>query len=178
MKWLILTRHAKSSWKQPLPDLQRPLNKRGRRNAPLMAERLADHLAGAGRSADLLISSPAERAMSTARVFAAQLQTGDHDICVDADLYHADHGQMLEQVCAFDDTLNTVVWFGHNPELTLLVELLSDADIDNVPTCGICCIEFPVDAWSAIGAGSGRLEWFDYPKRPLDDPASGAGAWR
>lgn len=174
MKWLILVRHAKSSWKEALPDLQRPLNKRGRRNAPMMAERLAGRLRDAGRTVDLLISSPAERAMSTARIFASELQIPDRQILVDADLYHAACPHMLERITRFDDALDTVVWFGHNPDLTELVDRLADAGIDNVPTGGMCCIEFPCASWREVRTDAGELQWFDYPKRDCGEPAGKA----
>ena len=115
MKVLILIRHAKSSWKNPgIPDRARPLNKRGKRDAPAMGERLAER----GIEVDRVISSPATRALATAEVITEEIGFPWDEIIVDERLYHADKFEMLEVVQGLDDHLDCVMCFGHNPGLS------------------------------------------------------------
>lgn len=165
MKWLIVVRHAKSSWKEPLPDLDRPLNGRGRRNAPKMAARVRTHLEDAGRRADLLLASPARRARDTANVFAETLGVGNPQLRREDRLYQGSLQDILALIRELDADADTVFLFGHNPDFTALVNLLCGAGIDNLPTCGACAIEFPDDDWRAAKPAAGRLRWFDYPKK-------------
>ncbi len=156
-KTLLLVRHAKSSWSDSeLSDIDRPLNKRGRRNAPEMGCRLADREI----MPDRIVSSPAVRALTTARLIASALDFID-DIVVDEDLYGAYSQDVLDLVSEFPDQCRTVMVVGHNPTMTDLACRFADEDIDNVPTCGILTIQ--ATAWTDIEYG--RLLDFDYPKR-------------
>ncbi|RMD75414.1 MAG: hypothetical protein D6818_01735, partial [Bacteroidetes bacterium] len=114
MKHLYLIRHAKSSWDYPeLRDIERSLNKRGRRDAPFMASLLH----GKGVRPDLLLSSPATRAYSTAVYFAEALGYPVEQIRVEPVIYHGGEDDILALVRGLDDQLGTVLLFGHNPVL-------------------------------------------------------------
>ena len=115
MKTLVLVRHAKSSWSDPsLDDFDRPLNKRGERNAPEMGRRLGE----SGLQPDIFVSSPANRARSTAEIIAKELDYPADNIIYHGDLYHASPGDLLEAVRSLGDNIETAFLFGHNPGIT------------------------------------------------------------
>jgi phosphohistidine phosphatase len=162
MKTVILVRHAKSSWKRPeLSDLERPLNKRGQRDAPMMGQRLAAR----GVQPELLITSPATRARLTAAAIAAALGYDESALRVDERIYHGGAHDILTLVRELDDTLQRVMIFGHNPDLTELANSFDRGAIDNVPTCGVVELDFDVELWSEIDATNCVRLAFDYPKR-------------
>ena len=162
MKNLLLIRHAKSSWDDPsLDDRDRPLNGRGKRDAPLMGALLKER----GLSPDRIVSSPARRAFKTAKLIAAEIGFPVGEIGVDERIYLAEAKRLLDLIQGFHDDAAQIMLFGHNPGFTDLVNLLTDAGIGNVPTCGVASIDFAVDSWAAVSAGAGRLGFFDYPKR-------------
>lgn len=162
MKILYLVRHAKSSWKFPdLADFDRPLNKRGRRDAPMMGQRLRQR----GILPDLMISSPAERAKRTAQAVAEAIEYPTTAVQYDEALYHASASAMLTVLQAVADTKDVLMLVGHNPGLTELANYLSPHPIDNVVTTGIVAVVFPVTQWSEITLDKpGKLRWYDYPK--------------
>jgi phosphohistidine phosphatase len=161
MKTLYLLRHAKSSWDDPeLDDFERPLNKRGKRDAPEMGGRLRRR----GVSPDLLLSSPARRALSTARTIARKIGYERSEIATDERLYLASPGLLLEIVREQKADLGSVMLFGHNPGFTRLANLLTGERIDNVPTCGFVEIALAGAGWPATDPESGRLVHFDFPK--------------
>jgi len=158
-KQLLLVRHGKSDWGNvDLKDFDRPLNKRGKENAPEMAERLVNR----GFKFDLIVSSPAKRAKSTAKYFAEAY--GVDDIQYEESIYEANTNTLLKVVNGLDDSANIVMMFGHNPGFTDLANELSDADLYNIPTAGMALISFPFDSWKMVSRGTGELVFFDYPK--------------
>lgn len=162
MKKLILIRHAKSSWDNTsISDKERPLNARGKKAAPFMAEILKKK----NINIQLFISSPAERAFATAKKFADILGYPRNKILIVEKLYGATTYEILEIVNELDENLDCVAIFGHNPDLTQFNNFLSDTYIDNIPTTGIVLLNFEVDAWKEIGRGVGKLQFFDYPKK-------------
>jgi phosphohistidine phosphatase len=162
MKTLFLVRHAKSSWEMSgLPDDERPLNERGERDAPRMGKRLASH----GVSPDILISSPARRAYSTAVLIAAAIGYPKEDIQTKAKLYFEGISGMLDVIHSLTSEVSTAMLFGHNPTMTEAVNTLAHATIGNVPTCGIAEIQFDVESWEDVDEGLGTMQLFDYPKR-------------
>ena len=164
MKTLYLVRHAKSSWNFPeLSDFDRPLNKRGKKNAPDMGKRLKLK----GILPDLLMASPANRALTTAHKIAEKIGYPVEDIRENDGIYHSDDDTLLEIIRSTDDEIGELMLFGHNPGFTDLANLLGDQWIDNVPTCGIVAIEFDVDSWQSVIPEGGRNLFFDYPKRVL-----------
>jgi phosphohistidine phosphatase len=162
MKRLLLLRHAKSSWDQPdLPDFDRPLNKRGKRDAPLMASRLRER----GEKPELILSSPAERAIKTARVVAEELGIMKKKVVANNEIYLASADELLIILRGLDESYNRVLLCGHNPGITNLCNFLADLKIDNIPTCGVVCLDMIIDSWSGLGQASGTLVYFDYPKK-------------
>ncbi|MCZ4223230.1 SixA phosphatase family protein [Pedobacter rhodius] len=158
-KQLLLVRHGKSDWGNvDLKDFDRPLNKRGKENAPEMAERLVNR----GFKFDLMVSSPAKRAKSTAKFFAEAYQVDT--IQYEESIYEAGTNTLLKVVNGLDDAANTVIMFGHNPGFTDLANELSDAEIYNIPTAGMVLMSFPFDSWKMVSRGTGELVFFDYPK--------------
>ncbi|KQR71119.1 histidine phosphatase family protein [Pedobacter sp. Leaf176] len=158
-KQLLLVRHGKSDWgNADLKDFDRPLNKRGKENAPEMAERLIKR----GFHFDLMVSSPAKRAKSTAKFFSKAYQADD--IQYEASIYEANTKTLLKVVNGLDDEADTVIMFGHNPGFTDLANELSDAGIYNIPTSGMVLMSFPFDSWTMVSRGTGELVFFDYPK--------------
>ena len=163
MKRLTLVRHAKSSWKDPeRADFDRPLNKRGKQDAPRMGERLAAR----GERPDLILTSPARRARKTAKEIARKIGLPGEHLVLEAKIYEAETEALLEVVRNLDDRWEGVLLVGHNPGLTDLVNLLGNCGIENLATCGVLRIDFDVETWRSIGPGSGAVVFYDYPKRP------------
>jgi phosphohistidine phosphatase len=147
MKTLFLVRHAKSSKDDPtLPDKKRPLNDRGRRDAPRMGVRLAKR----DVEPDLILSSPAERALTTAQLFAEELDYKAKNIVVDDRLYASTADDLLEVIHELDDAHKLVMVFGHNPEMSDLAHRLSDK-IGDMPTCAVAEFEFDSKSWTVVG---------------------------
>jgi phosphohistidine phosphatase len=160
MKTIILVRHAKSSWDNMLlPDLLRPLNKRGRKDAALMAKLF--HLRHA--DADMLISSNATRAESTAELFLTGMACS---VEIEPRLYHASEDMLLRIVQQLPNAFNKVALFGHQPGLSDFVELLTGQPIpgEKFPTCAMVELTFNVDEWSEVKAGRARMLHYDIPK--------------
>ena len=167
MKTLFIIRHAKSSWDASnIDDFERPLNDRGKRDAPRMGKRLKEK----DIHPTLLLSSPAKRALSTAKRIAKVLKYPKDDIKTDRKLYHADEETMLTVVRELKDKQDVVMIFSHNPGLTEFVNSLMDGelDMDNVPTCGVVAFQFNFDTWKDVDWGKGKLLFFDYPKSKED----------
>ena len=161
MKQLYLIRHAKSSWDNPqLSDIKRPLNSRGKHDAPLMGKRLKEM----GVQPDFIISSPAKRANKTAKKIAEQLGYSKKAISIRDEMYLEGIRSMLSLVQDLDEKYKSVFLVGHNPDLTSFAYLLTHHRVDNIPTCGIFCVSFDIIFWKDIAEGSGKLLFFDYPK--------------
>jgi len=167
VKTLFIIRHAKSSWDASnIDDFERPLNDRGKRDAPRMGKRLKEK----DIQPTLLLSSPAKRALSTAKAIAKVLKYPKDDIKTDRRLYHADEETMLTVVRELKEKQDVVMIFSHNPGLTEFVNSLMDGelDIDNVPTCGVVAFKLDLDTWKDVDWGKGKLLFFDYPKSKED----------
>ena len=163
MKTIYIVRHAKSSWSDPdQADFDRGLNDRGKRDAPRMGKRLKEKEI----HPDLMISSPAKRALATAKRIAEVLGYPREKIKTDRLLYHADEETILSVIQTLNDKYNTIILFAHNPGLTEFVNSLPEKEvfIDNVPTCGIVAFNLPVDSWKDIEWKTGTMLFFDYPK--------------
>jgi phosphohistidine phosphatase len=163
MKSLYLVRHAKSSWSDfTLADRDRPLTDRGRRDAARMGKRLAQR----GLRPDLIISSPAVRALATAKALAHSLGHASKDIVVDERLYACSARQLLDLIQSLDDRLKRVVVVGHNPSLA---ELAHDfcGDIDHVAACAVAEFEFDSRSWSEIGTRQPAHSTLDDPRRAV-----------
>lgn len=162
MKTLYLVRHAKSSWEDPqLKDIDRPLNKRGERDAPFMGK-LMD---GKGIAPNVLISSPANRAYTTAKTFAVAMDYPVDEIIINPEIYGAGVDDLLEMVQNLKNDWNSAMLFGHNMTYTMFANLYAKPALENVPTCGIVALEFNIKTWTKVSRGNGKLLFFEYPKK-------------
>jgi phosphohistidine phosphatase len=162
LRRLTLVRHAKSDWSLPgQPDWDRVLNKRGQRDAPEMARRLRARKL----KPDLILSSPAVRALSTATIMARELKVPAAIVRQDERLYLAAPADMLAVIRELGDGARHLMVFGHNPGITELANRLSAGDhIDNMPTCAVFTATFAIETWDALDWHSGQDAEFDYPK--------------
>ena len=161
MKTLYLVRHAKSSWDNAnQSDHDRPLNQRGERDAPRMGKRLRKR----GDRPEVIISSSAVRALTTASILATALDYATSDISIDERLYGAEPEDVLSIIGSLDDGIHCAMLVGHNPTFTALINALGRCDLDNVPTCGMAVLTFPIDSWKNITTIQGTLVDFDFPK--------------
>lgn len=166
MKQLVLVRHAKSSWKySDLEDFERPLNGRGRRDGPVMAERFSRQPYKPG----LLLSSYATRALTTTRIFAEYLRYPIEQLRISEQLYEASVVDLLEVLQGLPEKHHCVALFGHNPGFTDLINYLSAANLENLPTAGVAVMELDIKQWCQIVGdgvgGRGKLVYYSYPKQ-------------
>jgi phosphohistidine phosphatase len=158
---LTLLRHGKSSWEDPeLEDFDRPLAPRGLRNVPEMGRRLARR----GELPDLILSSPALRAISTARAIAREIGYREHGIRQEPALYLATPLEILAVLERAGGTASHLMVVGHNPGLTELANMLNNIRLDNMPTAAMLAVEFDAADWDRIDPASARFLWFDTPK--------------
>jgi len=158
MKTLYINRHAKSSWSDGnLRDFDRPLNNRGKRDAPFMAQVFFEKES----RADLILSSPAKRAVSTAKFFAEKLNSAHIEL--HENIYEASVQDLSSIVNEIEDKYSSAIMFGHNPGFSYLVQHFTD-DFISMPTCAIAKIEFDIDSWKETSKSLGRLVYLDYPK--------------
>ena len=166
MKKLILVRHAKSDWADPsLDDFDRPLNERGKRDAPVMAHRLVDKKI----KVDGFIASPAKRAARTAKIFAEELGAKKKKIEFKGDLYLASPSTFYDVISKVDDELDTIAVFSHNEGITAFANDLTDTRIDNIPTCGVFAVKIETDSWKNFREAKKEFWFFDYPKAGTAD---------
>lgn len=158
MKKAYFVRHAKSSWADlSQKDIDRPLNKRGLRDAPMMAERLS-HIRS---SFDIVLCSAAQRTQETAEYFQKHLEFKEFRI--ESGLYHADEGTILNFLGDLDDKYQSVLFFGHNPGMTYLHNHFASQQIDNLPTCGIFSI-YSSTSWNDVDTTNAKIGQLLYPK--------------
>lgn len=161
MKILTIVRHAKSSWKNPgLSDRDRPLSGRGKRNAPEMGRRMRKH----GIRPSLIISSPAKRAWSTAKIVAEEIGYPREFLQREDGLYLASLDDLLDVIVAQDEGFNSLMLVGHNPGLTDLVNFLSPGLTNNLPTAGVVSVELDQENWALHERPATKLLVHDYPK--------------
>jgi len=163
MKTLYLVRHAKSNWGSGATnDFDRPLSNRGNRDAAFMSTLLFEK----GIKVEKIISSPAIRALTTAKVFAKKFRMNEKEIQLEENIYEASREMLLDTIYQLDDGVSFVMLFGHNPGLTSLVNYFG-AEIDNLPTCGIAAFTFEVNLWKEVEKG--KLLFYEYPKKKLKE---------
>lgn len=161
MKLLTLIRHAKSDHDNDLSDFDRPLSERGEKDAHLMGEYLAKNLT----KPDLIISSSAERAARTAEIIAETIGYPLDDIDYVDELYLCSVPEYVEVLIEQNVKIKHIFLVSHNPGTTGFANLLTNADIEDVPTCGVVQIELDFHKWDDIEAESGRLLKFITPKK-------------
>ena len=160
-KTLLLIRHAKSDWGDPsLSDFDRPLNGRGKSDAPVMAHRLLDK----NIFIDAFISSPANRAKKTAGIFAKEYKRDKDEIIFRDELYAAPENVFYDVIVTADNKFKSIAIFSHNPGLTDFANLLTSTRVDNIPTCGIFAIRAKCDKWKNFKDAEKEFWFFDYPK--------------
>ena len=165
MKTLILVRHAKSSWdKVGMDDIERPLNERGKEDAPVMARRLKDKKI----DIDIFVSSPAKRAHRTCKYFAKEYNVDKKDILLMDKLYGASVSAFLEVISKLDNKHKSAIIFSHNPGITEFANTLTTVRTDNMPTCSVFAVQANVDRWSEFSKSEKNFLFFDYPKNPLE----------
>ncbi len=161
MKQLLLIRHAKSDWDDPsLPDIDRPLNDRGKNDAPVMAHRLLDKKI----KIDAFIASTAKRARKTATIFAKEYKLDKDDVILEDKLYAAGEEAFFDVISNTNDKYKSVAIFSHNPGITDFANLLTDTRIDNIPTCGIFAVQVDCKHWVDFRDAKKEFWFFDYPK--------------
>lgn len=158
MKKLTIIRHAKSSWDNPfLPDIERELNDRGRRDAPVMA-RVIENLK---LNPEKILCSTSVRTKQTHNlIFGKKYENQTQYL---KKLYHASAFEILSAINEINDAISSLVVIGHNPGLTYFVNQLTNSEIENIPTTGICVIE--VSSFEFLNFGEGKLQHFTYPKK-------------
>ena len=162
MKTLYLVRHAKSSWEHSLQsDFERPLNERGLQAAPLVARRLKEK----NIRPALIVTSPANRAQTTAEIFADILEYPGEKIVQNMAIYTANAETLLQIMRSLPENSNSAMLFGHNPAMTEFSNFLTGENLDNLVTCGVLCIEMNEISWGDACKGSGKRIWYDYPKK-------------
>jgi phosphohistidine phosphatase len=147
-----------------MDDLDRPLNDRGKRDAPIMAGRLLDRKI----EIDAFISSPAKRARKTAEIFSRIFGQGKKHVEIKEELYEASENDFISVIENLPDDLNVVAIFSHNPGITEFANRLTVARIDNIPTSGIFAVKAETNDWKAFASAAKELLFFDYPKNALD----------
>jgi phosphohistidine phosphatase len=161
MKTLFLIRHAKSSRDDAsLPDRNRPLNDRGLHDAPMMGRRLGR----SGVKPDLLVSSPALRALTTAQLVADAIGYPREDIAMEDSIYESSPERLLAIIRGLDGKLDCVMVFGHNPEFAGLAHRLAP-EITEMPTCAVAELHFDTNAWTDIGVLDPAKVKLDTPKK-------------
>ncbi len=162
MKKIYLIRHAKASDAEfGINDFERALSKKGKNDASFMAKRLKHF----GVLPDLIISSPAKRAKTTAKIISETLNYEKSSINFEESLYDSSYQTYRYLLDSMDDSIKSLFIVAHNPTITETGEILSGAILTNMPTCSIVCIEFDVKSFKDIKENNGKILFFDYPKK-------------
>ena len=166
MKTLVLCRHAKSDWPPGIADIDRPLKDRGIRNADFLGELLGNQ----EFMPDLIISSPANRALSTARLVAKKLGYSRDRIQIETSVYHEGTDALLQLVRSLPQTVETVMIFGHNPTMEYAVkEILNSEAAFSMPTAAMACLESFGNTWARFHTQNVHLRWFLVPRLQRSD---------
>ena len=161
MKQLTIVRHAKSSWDLPeMEDYYRPLNPRGVKNAYA----IGDELTVRGVFPDLVVTSPAVRAMNTAIIISRKLDFSLERIEANANMYEASVTDVMKIMSGINDSVSHAMLVGHKPTLTMLINRLQKKPLDNLPTCGVYHLEFDISSWSEIYDAKGKVQFALFPK--------------
>ena len=160
-KLLFLVRHAKSSWDDPsLSDLERPLNERGKKDAPEMAKRLNSKKL----RIDAFVSSPAKRARQTCKYFTKEFDAKKKNIVREPKLYEAGDQSFYEVIEGFKNKWDSVAVFSHNPGITSFANSLTENHVDDMPTCSVLAIKIDADKWKDFKTAKKTFLFFEYPK--------------
>jgi phosphohistidine phosphatase len=161
-KSLLLVRHAKSSWDDiSQKDFDRPLNERGKKDAPEMAKHIHKKQ---GVGLDAIISSPAKRALSTAKFFADEFDIKKKNIIEKPELYEASIEDFYKAIMNIDEDYATVALFSHNPGITAFSNIITKMRIDDMPTCAVFALHVKTNSWKNFKTAEKEFWFFDYPK--------------
>ncbi|WP_407524668.1 histidine phosphatase family protein [Lacibacter sp. MH-610] len=161
MKKLLIIRHAKSSWANSNEsDFERPLNDRGRMNAPEMAERLVKRKV----LPDVIISSAAKRTVETSLLMMKQLGLQQQQLIKKQELYLATPETILETILSLDDAWQTAAIIAHNPGVTDFVNSICEVKVDDMPTCAVYAVQIKTDSWKNFSTAAKEFLFFEYPK--------------
>lgn len=165
MKTLYLVRHAKSEWEHGhIPDIDRPLNARGYRDADVMSSLLKEKKI----IPDLIVTSPAVRAITTALIFCRNFHMNPADILIVPDLYESTVKQYTQRVSGIDNRYKQVMLFGHNQVISNFANSLTTSFTEAMPTCAIAGIRFPdCKEWAGFSVSSAELLLYDFPKKHM-----------
>jgi phosphohistidine phosphatase len=162
MKQLIIVRHAKSSRDLSVPaDFDRPLNERGHKDAPVMAQRLLENKV----PIDAIVTSTAKRALTTALYFAGVYHIQEKDVIKAPELYEAPSFVFFEVITKLENTFDNVCIFAHNPGVINFVNQLTATRIDHMPTCAVFALKADIIYWKDFERSSKIFWFFDYPER-------------
>ena len=166
MKTLLLVRHAKSSWSDAgISDMDRPLKSSGVKDAIAVSEKLKSLKI----SPDIIISSPAVRAVTTALIFARTLKYHYDRIMLNEIVYDFSKDALLPLVHNIDDNYDVAMLVGHDPAFTYLLNDLTGKDYEKMPTSSVAKISFGVKHWQKITPGKGRLSFLESPEKKKKD---------
>ncbi len=161
MKKLLLIRHAKSSWDSAaISDFERPLNDRGKHDAPMMAKRIKDKKI----KIDAFVSSPAKRAKKTAEIFMKEFNFKEEDLVLMPSLYEASVNDFYRVIENLDDKYDTVAIFSHNPGIAEFINSLECSAIFSMPTCAVFALQISTKQWEDFDDAAKELLFFDFPK--------------
>ncbi|MBU2973515.1 MULTISPECIES: histidine phosphatase family protein [Zobellia] len=156
MKTLIMVRHGKSSWDYSVSDKDRPLQERGVNDALLVSSKFNSQ----GENIDAVFSSPANRALHTAMIFTRQLNISLSLVQITNELYDFSGESVFDFISNLDDSLDSVMIFGHNHAFTHVANSLGNTYIDNVTTSGLVQLSFPVNSWNSVTKGTTKQTIF------------------
>ena len=161
MKTLLLIRHAKSSWDNvTLPDFERPLNERGKHDAPVMAKRTKEKKI----EIDAFVSSPAKRAKKTAGIFMDEFNAKEKNMILIPSLYEATPEKFYDVIENLKDKYDTVALFAHNPGITDFINSLECTPVYDMPTSAVYAIKIKTKNWKDFRKANKEFLFFDYPK--------------
>lgn len=161
---LFIIRHGKSSWDhEGLDDIDRPLADRGTRNAHDMAQRLLN----LGMVPELILTSPASRALNTALIMSRIWEMEPETLQIHDTLYMAYTSEINEVLAIVPDTIQNLAIFGHNPSFTIYANQFLDEPLDNLPTAGVVIITLESESWEGVNRTQVKGSYLDYPKRKL-----------
>lgn len=153
MKTIILVRHAKSSWEFDVSDRDRPLKKRGIIDANLVSKKFREH----HFLPEIVFSSPANRALSTCKIFLQNLDISDKILKISDEIYDFGGQSVINFIKKLDNNIASVMLFGHNHAFTSLANVFGTTYIDNLPTSGLVKLTFDIKKWDAIELGKTEL---------------------
>jgi phosphohistidine phosphatase len=162
---LYIVRHAKSSWDvEGISDIDRPLKLRGVRAAYEMARRIKIEQL----MPDLIITSPANRALHTAIIFHRVFEKKFSAIKIDERLYGTGTGAIKKVISEQPDDVKRIMVVGHNPDFSDLATMFSGNSFIELPTCGVCRVTFSMDKWSEMSSGKVTDSFIDFPKKGVE----------